>query len=686
VAAVPAREPGVPLPSAVRGAGAERQTTGLSPAAGRRVQYALAGAILLFLAILAWHYNVKPRHQFFAAFPDTLRVTVAATVLFGAAGLGLVRLLLPSALRRYELLWILPTGGCAVGLTLTVLGFAGVPYAVSLALVLAGSLALSIYAIRKRGRPSLELGRVAWPLLLAFAVVVIALVPMLFKLHYAAPIGTGSDAHVAAGTAQFLKHSYPLSVNTAEPINRMPPTWRSKYPIYYAFAGVSSLSGLATWQVLPILAVLMIALAAVGLFLVAREVFCASAPVAAVAMAVAGLDRMAIHTATNPYFNQTWGYFAMPFTLVLGWWVVKPGGSRRSRQAGLVLLALFALVLAFAYPLALPLPAGPIVVFAWLERRRRVKAGEDVFRFSDLYRGRRSLIWIAPLCVALAVPVYGVYQKVESGISVLLPGHSLAAWGGDLGGFIPFNYFFSLPNSVFGTVLLAGVLVLAAYGLRSQPRPLTWGLGALLVIGLLLAVYLRHRQFGYYFEFKLLAFVGPLVLLAAVVGAARLGGQAQPGGQARLGRQARLGIGLAAGLVLAAGWSSIAQINATGLQLPQATIQLSSWANSLPQGASVRLDMEPPDQLWAAYFLVSRPLCSQLPLLGTDYAHVPISRKADYIVAARDFGRPQDAVGSVLRQNRGYRLYRENPAIPGPSNCSVKRLDRIYPGANYAAG
>ncbi len=76
--------------------------------------------------------------------------------------------------------------------------------------------------------------------------------------------------------------------------------------------------------------------------------------------------------------------------------------------------------------------------------------------------------------------------------------------------------------------------------------------------------------------------------------------------------------------------------------------------------------MWPPLQLWAAYFLDSRPLCSQLPLLDTDYPHVAVSRKADYIVASQVAGRPFDAVGPVLRTNAGYRLYRENPAVPGP--------------------
>jgi hypothetical protein len=136
-------------------------------------------------------------------------------------------------------------------------------------------------------------------------------------------------------------------------------------------------------------------------------------------------------------------------------------------------------------------------------------------------------------------------------------------------------------------------------------------------------------------------------------------------------------------LVLTTAGSVVQEIKSTGYQLPQATIQLSDWARALPGGASVRLDMWPPDELWAAYFLVSHPLCSQTPLLGTDYPHVPFSRKADFIVATLTAGRPADAVGAPLRENQGYRLYRENPAVPGLSFCSRQRQDRIYSGAGH---
>ncbi len=606
-----------------------------------------------------------------------MRAIAATIVLFGIGGFGLTRLLLPAPLRRYELLWVVPTGACAVGLVMTILGFAAVPYPASLALVFVAGLVLAGYAIRTRGWPDCQLGRLGWPVYLSFIALTAALTQMVFIQHYAAPVGTGSDAHVATGVAQFLQHSYPTSVNVREPINQMQPTWQSKYPIYYAFAGVSTVAGLATWQVLATLAGMLLAMAAIGFFLVAREVFKAPVAIALVAMCFAALDRMALYTILNPYFNQTWGFFAMPFTLVLGWWVVQPELERRTRQATLALLVIFALVLTLAYPLAAPIPAVPLIVFALVDRRRRAAAGGHVFRVRDLYRGRRSLLWMIPVAALLAIPVAGAVDKGVSAAGVLLPGHSLQGWSGDLPGFVPWNYFFSLPNSIIGWIAFAVVVALAAWGLAKQPRALSWGLGGLLVLALLIATYLRHRQFGYYFEFKLLAFVGPLALLIAAIGAGRL---------------RRLGVIALAAMSVAVVGSAAAEVKHNGTQLPPDTIALAGWAKSLPAGATIRLDMWPPEELWAAYFVASHPTCSQQPLYYTDYPHVAYSRKADYIIASNGTfgripwttypnGRPKDAEGPPLRQNIGYSLYKENPAVPGPDYCTYRRYDRIYTGA-----
>jgi hypothetical protein len=598
-----------------------------------------------------------------------VRGIAATVVLFGVGGFGLVRLVLPAPLRRYELLWVLPTGGCAVGVAMTLLGFAGVPYAVSLPLVAAAGAVCGAFAVRRRGWPRVDGRALAWPAFLGFVVLAVALIPVVCVQHYAAPVGTGSDSHVAAGAANFLQHAYPTSVDTSLPLNQMPPTWQSKYPIYYAFAGVSSVAGLQTWQALPILAAMLLALAAVGMFLFAREVLGVPVLVASVAMVLAGLDRLALFTVLNPYFNQTWGFVTLPFTLVLGWWAVQPGLSRRSRWATVGLLALFALVLVLAYPLAAPIPAVPLVVFAAMEWRRRSKAGEPVLRLRQLYRGAWSLIWIVPVAALLAIPVAGAVDKGIGAAKVLLPGHSLIVWGGDLGRYLPFNYALSLPSSPFYLPLVVLIIGAAAYGLAAQHPSLKWGLGGLLAVGLLLAIYFRQRAYGWYFEFKLLAFIGPLVLLMAAVGAWRLR------------RYAPVAL---AGLCLAVISGAFLQVRNLGYQLPQATIQLSGWARALPQGASVRLDMWPQLQLWGAYFLASRPLCSQTPIVGTDYPHVPYSRKADYIVSLAFEPRPADAIGSPLRLNQGYALYRENPAVPGPSACSRRRLDRIYSGAGYS--
>ncbi len=58
-------------------------------------------------------------------------------------------------------------------------------------------------------------------------------------------------------------------------------------------------------------------------------------------------------------------------------------------------------VLAFAYPLALPIPLVPFAVVLWPHRRR-------VRELRRVYRGKRSLLWLLPLAVVFAVPVLGV--------------------------------------------------------------------------------------------------------------------------------------------------------------------------------------------------------------------------------------------------------------------------------------
>ncbi len=551
---------------------------------------------------------------------------------------------------------------------MTILGFAAIPFAAALALVLIAGVGLGRLAVRRRGWNSIDLSALGWPVYLAVAVLFVALVPLVLIQHYAAPVGEGSDAHVAAGVAQFLQHAYPTSTDITQPVNQMQPTWQSKYPIYYAFAAVSGVAGLATWQVLSILAALLLALTAVGFFLVAREVFQAPAGVAVVAMGLAALDREALQTILHPYFNQSWGFFAMPFTLVTGWWAVQPGLSGSERKGTIALLVIFALVLVLAYPLAAPIPAVPLIVFAFEERRRRVKEGRRVFKLRDLYRGRRSLLWLIPVAALLAVPVAGAFYKAGTAIKVLLPGHSLADWGGDMRTFIPWNWFFSLPSSAVGWVLLVGVLGLATWGLARQRRSLSLGLGGLLALALLGALYFRHRHVGYYFEFKLLAFVGPLTLLIAAVGAGRL---------------RRVGVAALAALSVLVAGSAVAQIRQTGYQLPRTIIQLANLTHRLPRGASIRLDMWPPLQLWVAYFLAPRPVCSEYPLLSTDYPHVALSIKADYILTTWSGPVPKDAIGHPVLANNEFRLFRQSPAVPGPSYCTPRRFDRLYSGAGH---
>lgn len=593
------------------------------------------------------------------AVPAALRAVLAAVLLFGVCGVGVTRIVLPERLRACEPLWVLPIGACVVAMGMTVLGYLAVPFPVALGALIVASLIFDVGVLRRRGFGWGDGPALGVPFYVGALVVAIALLPM-FGAGFATVTGNGSDAHLAAGTAQFLQHSYPTSVNISGPVDQLPLTWRSKAPIYYALGSVATVAGMQTWQVLAAVAGVMLALAALGWFLVARELLGAGYVAALCAMGVTALDRMALHTGLNPYFNQTWGYFTLPFALVLAWRAV------RAPRAGTIgLLALFLAVGAFAYPLALPIPLGALVVFALVERRARRRRGEPVARLwpPRFYRGARSLVWVLPLAALLAVPLYGVGEKVFTGAVVVLdPNRSLGAWGGDLQTFEPSWSFFSLGSATGSAVAIAAMLVLAVLLLRQRPRPLAWGLGVVMLVGLLFAVYFRQRAFGWYFEFKILAFVGPLVVVCAAVGAARL---------------RRLSPVLLVAFLLAAQAGARQEVNTAGRQLSKDTVALSGWARALPRGASIRLDIWAPRQLWAAYFLASRPLCSEAPLLRTEYPRVPISIKADYVLAQPLNPPPSDHVGPPLRINAEYVLYKLRSDLPGPENCSRRRVQEV---------
>ncbi len=595
---------------------------------------------------------------------EVAHVGIAIVVLFGLAGFGPTRLLLPASLRRHELLWVLPIGAVALSLELTAFSYAGLPFDVGLGLALLGSAALAVYAWR--GDPGLPVARSAragaasWRMLLIplYAAVLIALIALLplFRGGFVTVIGNGSDAHLAVGTAKFLQSHHVKDVDVTEPVDHVPLVWRSKPPIYLTFGAVARAAGMEPYAVIATLAAALLALAALGFWLLARELLGAGVWAAGAVMVLIGLNRVALFTGMHPYFNQTWGYMALPFALVLAWHAV-----RARTVGGWVLLGAFLAMLGFAYPLALPIPLLALVVFAAFDRRRRGLAPIGRPRL----KSRRQLIWMIPLALLLLTgPVKGVFEKAGSVLSLLNHGGTLVNWGGDLTAFIPERYFLGLGGSdvtLFAFLLLIAGLVI---GLRRAPRDIALGLGAVILFGTAAALYFRPQDYGWYFHFKALAFTAPIAVAVAAVG---------------LSRFDRRWISVVALLVVitAARESAVREIGTTFDQLPKSMLELKDVDARLPPGASVRLDMAPDGrQLWAGYMLSGQPLCSQRPVLETSYPHVPVSRAADYVLADSELQKPFDAVGPPLMTLERYVLFALRPGL-GRDRCSQKMVQTV---------
>jgi hypothetical protein len=487
-----------------------------------------------------------------------------------------------------------------------------------------------------------------WIGYVALLLACVALIP-LFRAGFATVEGEGQDAHMAVGTAMFLQEHHPLGRAVEEPVDEVWLVWRSKPPIYYALAAHAQVAGMEVRQVISVQLALLLAITVCGFFVLARELLRAPPWVAVAGAGLAGLDRMVLHTVMHPYFNQTWGLVTLPLSIVLAWWAV----TQRSR-GGLALLGLLLAVGAFAYPLMLPIPGLALAIWLWPERRRL--SPRQLVRRAGLTR--RSLWWAIPLGLVLLTPIAGVVEKLHTGANVVLnPTKSLRTWGGDLTTYYEEAWFLGLPEGEV-LILLAPALLFGIWrAVRDLPRPLMRGLLAILAFAVVAAAIFRAREFGYYFHFKVLAFVGPLAILLVVVGLARV-------------PRRWVGIGAVVALLGLSLEAAAEELGQTFDQLPKRVLELQEVADVVPPGQSVRIDVDPLEQNWIAFMLAERPVCSQTPLLGTSYPRVPRSRKADFIVTKRASPRPADAVGAPVQELEDFRVFRQDPRTPGTDRCS----------------
>lgn len=610
-------------------------------------------AVVLALSTVARHLSAVP----------TLAVgTVATIVLFGVCGAALALLLVPAEWGPLVLLFAVPIGSAASALALTALGLAHVPLHVSLWLVLgAGLTGFGFVARRRRERLSVwrtaGAGRnlAAW-LGVLFVLLCVALIPA-FRSGLATIYGENPDAHQVVGIAVLFQHAPPTSTDVALPIDTVPPSWRFRYPIFYPLAGASNLVHMDPIRMFPAMAAILVLVAALGFG--ALAVTCLRIPAAAgpFVAAVVGLSAITLHLTWHPYWNQLWGLAVMPYVLLLGWKALERVDGRLT-----VLWALMAVMLALAYPLALPDPLVILIALGIAYRRRLHPIA--------MLRSR-SWAWAVLAVVVLAPAVIGAAVKLEQGLSQLLT-PSGALWQGDVTSYLPVGWFVGTGGGIVPALAVAAV---ALFGLSRIPRRVALALVLGILVMVLVDIRVRLTSTGAYMDFKQLSFVGALVLTLAAAGVSVLLSQ---GARAVRGMLDRRHLVLAGGAALVGlGWAAAAgaqdhsEIIQTQPQVTPEMFQIRAWAARLPAGASVRVDVpHSGTQLWAVYMLGSHPVDAPDPVVYTTYAHAPYGWRADYSLALRYYplpgpdGRPRrfpvppDARKPPVAQNDEFALRR----------------------------
>lgn len=646
-----------------------RGRLGLDMPWGMRAGAVAAAAVALAGLWLAGKAGVKH----FGAVPGALQTWAAIFLLFGAPGYPLARRLLPGSLMAHLPLFVLPIGAAGAALSLTVLGFAGLPLTLSLiVVVVAGVVSGAVLRVRHgpAAAPPAELERaggvivrVAWPAYLAAVIAAVALVPM-FRANHATLTGQNGDAVLAVGTAELLQKTPPWATDTNLYVDRMTRNWRSKYPIYYALAGVSRLSGLRVEQAFPTVIATTLALAAVGFMLLAFHVLSAGAVGALLAMALVGLDRIMLYLALGPFYNQIWGLFSLPFILLFGFRFLQEPTAATGTLA-----AVFLALGAFAYPLMLPFPVVALGLCAVILWRCERAAGRRPAWLPRLRRprGRRALILGVPLALvaapAVVVVLVGVYEKTSSALTVILPGSDLSGWNA-LPTYLPFHLFYGFTDPLgLAWLAVAAVVAAAGYGLWRLPREVGLPLLAMCGGALLFAAYFKARHQGAFFYFKVNGFLGPVVLAAAVCALAGVARESA-------GAWARRGAGAAVALMaLFAVDGARVEIARTGELFPREVLALRDWSERIPRDASVLLAVPTGLQLDAEFMLSAHPVSAPQPFGSTTFPYPPQGFKADYLLIAP---RPPRrlVVGGPAFENRRFRLWRMRPGLPGRDRSS----------------
>lgn len=636
-----------------------------------RLPTGVAAAVAL-LAVAAWISVEAHGGKFPQVLPEAAFVAALTLGLFALCGYPVARRLVGADLRPQLALIVLPTGAATSGLALTMLGFLGVPLTVNLAAILLIALVGCLLSVARRpsqapGMPPTSRRALALPFLLAGALVFLALLP-LFRIGELAVPGENPDAHLVTGAAEVVKEGPPSAVQPKLPVDRVSIYWQSKYPIYYTLAAVSALSGREPIEVFPIVSAILLGLFGLGVYLFAVKTLRAPPLAGLLALGIVTPDRVVLYLVEHPYYNQLWGTFAFPFMLALGFQLL-----RRPSRGTAGLFALFFGLGVLAYPLMLPFPAVALGVAAVLELRRRgaLARARSWLRGHSRPRLSRVLLFGPPIAVVALICLVLFAAGMAKGVlaaRVILPGGSLHAWAGDSPDW-PFAHYFGLP-AVPGLAAIAFCLLVlgALVGLKQLDRPERVGLTVMCAGAFVMGVSFLGRVSGEYFAFKTFAFLGPVVLTLAVVGAFVWGRERQsPTRRGALVALAALcacaAIGLRDGL------------EQVPIQTPPETVALREWAAQLPAGDSIRIDVPPNTvQLWAAYMLHERPLSASRPVLNTTYPYLPVSRRADYVLVDRAQRRPADAAGAPVLDNAGFRLYRMRGGVPGPDRSSRMRL------------
>lgn len=368
-------------------------------------------------------------------FIELISIVIAFIFLLYWSGIGLTRIVIPEKFKDYELLVIPFLGLFAVLFFAHIFSFIGLGSRTFTWIILAIITPLNIYAVKRKGLPSINPSETLPVFVVAAVVFLVGMLPLFYE-GYLTVVGTNGDAaHYTALSDHFLANGLapPEGKGTwyTNIIQWLLTSASSRLGPMYFQSMIGAITGLEGYKTFTVTINLFRSILLFSVYLLIRSEGLFSRKVSLFIIVMLGINSSLYWLAINGYLAQTMMASVLPLALTASFCMMSSKGYN-----GIAFSAAISSAILMLSPESIILLLGPLFLFTIIKVIGRNLVFRDALQI--------ILPWLLILVVLNVIPLKASFEWLYNLITVGLEKGFQQANPGDVGYFIPLTQVFGL--------------------------------------------------------------------------------------------------------------------------------------------------------------------------------------------------------------------------------------------------